>query len=48
MKMKMRTVLLQKIHYNDISCDETVEAVIMVIMIKEILMYLHNELIGQI
>lgn len=41
----MRTVLLQKIHNNDKSCDEIVEVVIM-IMIKEILIYLHNELIG--
>lgn len=46
--MKMRRVLLQKIHNNDKSCDETVEVVIMVIMINEILIYLHNKLIGQI
>lgn len=46
--MKMRRVLLQKIHNNDKSCDEIVEVVIMVIMRKEILIYLHNELMGQI
>jgi len=46
MKMKTRRVLLQKIHNNDKSCDEIVEVVIMVIMIKEILIYLHNELMG--
>jgi hypothetical protein len=48
MKMKMRRVLLQKIHNNDKSCHEIVEVVMMVIMIKEILIYLHNKLIGQI
>jgi hypothetical protein len=45
---KNEEVLLQKIHNNDKSCDEIVEVVIMVIMIKEILIYLHNELKGQI
>jgi hypothetical protein len=44
-------VLLQNnvlLHNNDKSCDEKVEVLIMVIMIKEILIYLHNELKGQI
>ena len=48
MKMKMRRVLLQKIYNNEKSCDKIVEVGIMVIMIKEILIYFHNDLIGQI